>query len=221
MQGCGSARPRLLHQHRERQGARTERPAAGGGAFPLEIAAPPGPVPRAYLRSHRGRERRLFRLAAEREPDRRLGERSNHGRSPRAAISKRRWKLTSGSSEAATCRGRTIGAAIGSIRSRSSSGATAPPDCTSGSGLPARGPNRPGTSGSFIPESRSDAGEPDVHGRGNRGGRRGRPPPIGRQFRTDREAGCGLTRAEACVRRDGRARQLRSCGALSQAPGRA
>ncbi len=71
----------------------------------------------------------------------------------RAAISRPRWKLTSGGSDKATCRGRTIGAAIGSIRSRSSSGATALPDCTSASGLPVRGPNRPGTSGSFIPEA--------------------------------------------------------------------
>ena len=48
--------------------------ASGGRAFPLEIAPPPGPVPRRRRASDRGRERRLFRLAAEREPDRRLGE---------------------------------------------------------------------------------------------------------------------------------------------------
>ena len=51
VQGRGRPRARLLHQHRERQGARTRRSAAGGGAFPLEIAAPPGPVPRRRRRS--------------------------------------------------------------------------------------------------------------------------------------------------------------------------
>ena len=144
------------------------------------------------------------------------------GRSPRAAISKRRWKLTSGSSEAATCHDRTIGAAIGSIRWRSSSGATAPPDCTSVSGLPARGPNRPGTSGSFTPD---EAGATRVSQTFMAAEIAEAGAVVRRQLAAnsalDREAGCGLTRAEASVRRDGRARQLRSCGALSQAPGRA
>ena len=64
VQGGGSARPRLLHQYRQRQGPRARRPAAGGGAFPLEIAPPSGPVPRARRARERGRERRLFRFPA-------------------------------------------------------------------------------------------------------------------------------------------------------------
>ena len=45
----------------------------GGAVFSLEIAAPPGQGARAGRAGCRGRGRRVFRLAAAREPDRRLG----------------------------------------------------------------------------------------------------------------------------------------------------
>ena len=87
------------------KGRELEGTAAGGGAFPLEIAAPASPVPRAYRASDRGRERRLFRLAAKGEPDRRLGERAitaagrarrsrSGGGSLRAAVRTRRRAAT-------------------------------------------------------------------------------------------------------------------------------
>jgi hypothetical protein len=61
---------------------------------------------------------------------------------------------TNGGSPTRTCLDQSTGAAIGLRRLRSSSGAIAPPDCMSGSGLSARRQNRPGKSGSFIPDSK-------------------------------------------------------------------
>ena len=219
VQRGGSARPRLLHQHRQRQGPRTEESAAGGGALhwkSLRRQVRFG----ADLRSDQRRERRLFRLASERKPDRRLGERA-------ITAARRAWRSRSGGGSVRTAVRERRRATTG-LSARLSAGAVeiefgaiAPRACMSGSALLARRRNRPGRSGSSIPERKERRGEPDVHGRGNRGGRRGRPPPIGRQCRLDRETRRGSASAQAAIRRNGRPGQFRSCGALSQAPGRA
>ena len=134
VQGRRCARGRLLQQRRERQGSRTRRPPQGGGAVPLEVAATAGAVPRARSTPlGRGRGRRLFRLAPAPEPDRRLGEPAvAPARIARGAGGGGRGAMRGGSATA-TFRGPPIGAAGGSRRCRSSSGATARSGCTTAS----------------------------------------------------------------------------------------
>ena len=77
------------------------------------------------------------------------GRAGSRGRSRRGPPSRRRSRPASGGSEAARCRGPTTGGAIGWSRSRSSSGATARPDCTNGSSSSALVPVRHGKAPAF------------------------------------------------------------------------
>ena len=140
--------------------------AAGGGAFPLEIAAPPGPVPRRRRRSDarpratpisppgRGEARSAPGRASSRGP---LASRADLEAAVEAY--ERRFGR-------ATCPGRTTGAATGSTPWRSSSGATGPRGCTSGSCSRARRRTPPGKSGCFIPDRRAP-GEPNMQPQAN------------------------------------------------------
>ena len=132
------------------KGRELERQPEGGGAVPLEVASPPGPVPRRGGRidgrpkatpiSRRGR-------GGARSA---LGRASSRGRSSRAPLWRRRSRLTNGGLEAPRSRGPTIGGAIVWSRSRSSSGSTARRDCTSGFSSSAIVLGRHGKNGCFI-----------------------------------------------------------------------
>ena len=145
-QGRQRRRLDVLHQLREHQGGATSGDAAGVPGVLLGRARAPGAHRRHGVARGRGGERRLFRIAAARQPARRVGVAAEPGDPEPRGAGIGAGRGVGASSRAATCLDRRSGAATSWRRPSSSSGRGDRTVCTIGCAIDALPTPRAGPS---------------------------------------------------------------------------